>query len=170
MTLDVSNNFNFSTENREKVLITGGAGFIGCNAARRFLQRGGEVIILDNLSRKGTRENVEWLQGQGQLIVVEVDMRDAKRVERIFHEHRNVTLILHCAGQVSVTGSISDPRADFEVNTLGTLNVLEAVRCADISAPLIYSSTNKVYGGMLDVPVALDGTRYLYVNNRLGIS
>jgi CDP-paratose 2-epimerase len=158
------------SENREKVLITGGAGFIGCNAASRFLRRGGEVIILDNLSGRGARENVEWLRRQGRLVAVEVDMRDADRIKRILEEHRDVTLILHFAGQVSVTGSISDPRTDFEVNTLGTLNALEAVRRAKISAPVIYSSTNKVYGRMPDIPVELNDTRYLYLNHTLGIS
>lgn len=154
-----------------KVLITGGVGFIGCNATTRFLSRGAEVIVLDNFSRAGTAQNLEWLRRQeGRLLVVDADVRDAPRITRVFQEHRDTDLILHLAGQVSVTGSISDPRSDFDVNAAGTLNVLEAVRAAGIRAPLIYSSTNKVYGGMPDVPVTLKGSRYLYLNNPFGIS
>jgi len=154
-----------------KVLITGGAGFIGCNAADRFLRRGAEVIVLDNFSRAGTKHNVKWLRrGEGRLVVVDADVRDASRIGEVFHAHRDVSLILHLAGQVSVTGSISDPRADFDINAAGTLNVLEAVRRAKIQAPFIYASTNKVYGGMPQVPIAPNGTRYMYVNNPFGIS
>jgi CDP-paratose 2-epimerase len=153
-----------------KVLITGGAGFIGCNAASRFLGRGAEVIVLDNFSREGARHNVEWLRPQGRLVVADADIRDGERMARLFQEHRDVKLILHLAGQVSVTGSISDPRADFNINAAGTLNILEAVRQAGIQAPFIYASTNKVYGAMPHVRVSINGTRYTYLDRSFGIS
>ena len=154
-----------------KILITGGAGFIGCNAAERFLRRGAEVIVLDNFSRAGTLHNLEWLRrGEGRLVVLDADVRDASRMAQIFQEHRDTALILHLAGQVSVTGSITDPRADFDINAAGTLNLLEAMRLAGIKAPFIYASTNKVYGGMPQVPITPNGTRYMYVSNPFGIS
>ncbi len=170
MTLEPEESRGF-VQSGAKVLITGGAGFIGCNAADRFLRRGAEVIVLDNLSRQGTIHNLEWLRrGEGRLVALEADIRDAPRMAQIFHEHRDAALILHLAGQVSVTGSITDPRADFDINAAGTLNLLEATRLAGIQAPFIYASTNKVYGGMPQVPIAPNGTRYMYVSNPFGIS
>jgi CDP-paratose 2-epimerase len=153
-----------------KILILGGAGFIGCNAARRFLERGAEVIVVDNLSRKGARENVRWLNDRGNVFLIEADIRDAALVERLFREHRDVALVLHLAGQVSVTSSIADPRTDFEINVGGTINALEAARKAEIGAPFIYASTNKVYGDMSDVNVELNGTSYRYCDRSFGIS
>ena len=169
MTFDPSANGNALITTGAKVLITGGAGFIGSNAAARFLKRGAEVIVADNFSRAGGDHNVEWLRREGRLVVADVDVRDASQMARIFLEHRDVALILHLAGQVSVTGSISDPRVDFDINAGGTLNVLEATRLAGIQAPLIYSSTNKVYGGMTDVPITPNGSRYLYLDRPFGI-
>jgi CDP-paratose 2-epimerase len=154
----------------DKVVVTGGAGFIGSNAAERFLRRGAEVVIVDNFSRRGTWQNLEWLRRTGPVVVVNVDLRDSARLSRTFAEHRDVKLILHLGGQVAVTESISNPLEDFQVNAHGTLNVLEAIRSNGISAPMIYSSTNKVYGAMPDVPFATNGSRYLYVNGTRGIS
>jgi CDP-paratose 2-epimerase len=153
-----------------KVVITGAAGFIGCNAALRFLRRGWKVVAVDNLSRPGTEDNLAWLQDHGDLDFAKVDVREAKAVERLFREHIDSDLILHFAAQVAVTTSVTDPRSDFETNTLGTLNVLEAVRMARIDAPFIYSSTNKVYGGIKDVNVIEEGERYRYDNEVFGIS
>jgi len=153
-----------------KILILGGAGFIGSNAASRFLERGAEVVVVDNLSRKGSRENVRWLDDRGNVLLIEADIRDAALIEGLFREHRDADLILHLAGQVSVTGSISDPRTDFEINVGGTINVLEAARKAETGAPFIYASTNKVYGDMSDVSVELNGTSYRYRDRSLGIS
>ena len=170
MTLDSSTGSKPFVHDGTKVLITGGAGFIGCNAAARFLGRGAQVILLDNFSRRGTAQNLQWLRRQeGYLTVVDIDVRDGSHIAEVFREHRDANLIMHLAAQVSVTGSISDPRADFDVNASGTINVLEATRAAGICAPLIYASTNKVYGGLPDVPIAPNGTRYTYVNHPFGI-
>ncbi len=145
-----------------KVLITGGLGFIGCNAASRFIRQGDEVLVLDNFSRAGALHNLEWLRAQGPVDVIVVDVRDAQRIHNVFRQHRDIGLVLHLAAQVAVTTSVLDPRADFEVNALGTLNVLEAMRLSDCVAPLIYASTNKVYGQMEDLEIVDAEGRYTY--------
>lgn len=145
-----------------KTIITGGAGFIGSNAASRYLQRGDEVVVIDNLSRQGGEKNLEWLKAQGRLTFVQADIRNADEMNRVFNSHRDSDAVLHLAGQVAVTTSVEDPRADFEANATGTLNVLEAARLANIEAPILFSSTNKVYGGMESVGVAAYNGRYAY--------
>src|SRR6185312_1061485 len=139
---------------KKKVFITGGAGFIGSNAAYYFLKKGYNVTIFDNFSRKGSKLNVEWLKEnfkQG-LTVVKGDV--TKDVKKIAEEMRGAYLILHLAGQVAVTTSVVNPREDFEVNALGTFNALEAVRMTGEKPIFIYSSTNKVYGGLEDLSVS----------------
>ena len=153
-----------------EVLITGGAGFIGSNAASRYLRRGDHVVVLDNLSRKGGVDNVAWLRSQGRMTFHNVDLRDASSVEAIFRQHSNASLVLHLAAQVAVTTSVLDPRQDFEVNVLGTLNVLEAARSANMLAPIIYSSTNKVYGQLDDVKTGVIDGRCSFVELTDGVS
>jgi CDP-paratose 2-epimerase len=153
-----------------KTIITGGAGFIGANAASRYLQRGDRVVVVDNLSREGVAKNLEWLRTQGSLEFARVDIRDHAELTRLFHEHRDAGRVLHLAAQVAVTTSVVAPREDFEVNALGTLNVLEAMRTAGMTAPVIYSSTNKVYGEMTDVGVVETQGRYAYRTLPQGVS
>lgn len=153
-----------------KIIITGGAGFIGANAASRYLRAGHEVIVVDNLSREGSQRNLEWLQPQGRLSFVRIDLRDGEAVRRLFGRHRSADRILHLAGQVAVTTSVINPREDFEINALGTLNVLEAMRSASMEATAIYSSTNKVYGEMRDTTVIERDGRYEYGYLPNGIS
>jgi len=153
-----------------KVLITGGAGFIGCNLANYHLSQGHHVIIFDNLSRKGTDTNLAWLQENhgDRLTFVRGDIRDfdalrdatSADIDRVYHE----------AGQVAVTTSVVEPREDFEVNALGTFNVLEAVRTVAPQAIVFYASTNKVYGGMEEVVIIEEETRYRYRDLSLGVS
>ena len=154
----------------EKTLITGGAGFIGTNYAARLLSRGDKVIIYDDLSRKGTPRNIAWLKetyGENSFDLIEADVRDAKGlVEAV----REVDLIIHLAAQVAVTTSVDDPRSDFEINALGTFNVLEAARGSDRNPVVIYSSTNKVYGDLEDVRVAEGEDSYYFPDNPEGIS
>ena len=150
-----------------KVLITGGAGFIGCNSAARFLRRGDEVVVIDNLSRPGTPSNLEWLQiqskgTQGKVTFVKMDIENAQGLDRAVADHADCDLVLHLAGQVAVTSSVVNPRADFNANLLGTFNMLEAVRKRAPKVVFIYSSTNKVYGGMEDHGVTLRDGRYAY--------
>jgi CDP-paratose 2-epimerase len=153
-----------------KTLITGGAGFIGSNAASRYLRRGHQVVIVDNLCRDGVAKNLEWLRPQGGLEFHEADIRDASEVARLFLEHRDAGQVLHLAAQVAVTTSVRSPREDFEVNALGTFNVLEAMRQAGMSAPMIYASTNKVYGEMLSLGVVERDGRYGYQSLPFGVS
>jgi CDP-paratose 2-epimerase len=143
------------------VLITGGCGFIGCNLANRLAERGDRVLVLDNLARAGVRENAQWLKTRhGDRIDITVaDVRDPIPV---IDAVRGVRAVLHLAAQVAVTDSMSDPAADFEINARGTLNVLEAVRLHNRLAPVVFASTNKVYGRLIDnTGIARSGRRYV---------
>src|SRR3989344_1318864 len=150
-------------------LVIGGAGFIGSNLCDRLLASGKEVVVLDNFSRKGTRRNFQWLESRHPDIgLIEADIRnDQQELEEAVAGARN---IYHLAAQVAVTTSVADPRLDFEVNALGTFNVLEAVRKANPHAFLIFSSTNKVYGALEHEPVAVKGKRYEFRHLKKGVS
>jgi CDP-paratose 2-epimerase len=141
------------------VLITGGAGFIGTNVAHRLLTAGQPVIVFDNLSRPGVEHNVEWLRDRhGPLVRMQVgDVRDRDALWRVV---RQVRQVYHFAAQVAVTTSLDDPLHDFEVNARGTLNLLEAVRACERPPSVLFTSTNKVYGHLNDVPLRQNGTRY----------
>jgi CDP-paratose 2-epimerase len=145
-----------------RYLVTGGAGFIGCNAAARVKKRGDEVLVVDNLSRKGSSANARWLEEELGVHVTKLDLRDADAIAKLVAKERP-DVVLHCAAQVAVTTSVTDPRRDFEDNAFGTFNLLEAVRLGAPGAIVLYTSTNKVYGGMEDVGVELKGDRYQYV-------
>ena len=142
-------------------LITGGAGFIGSNLAERLLgEPGVRVRVYDNLSRPGVHHNLSSLMRLGagrRLEVIHGDVRDARGVREAV---RDVTEIYHLAAQVAVTSSLEDPGADFDVNALGTFHVLEAARLSGEYPFLLYTSTNKVYGVLEDIPVEVCGTRY----------
>ncbi len=143
-------------------LITGGCGFVGTNLADAILGKGEEVVVLDNLSRTGSQANLAWLHsrhGKGWRFV-NGDVRDRDAVERLVQETRPDALA-HLAGQVAMTASVADPRLDFEVNALGTLNVLEAVRLRSPATVVLYSSTNKVYGDLEWVRYEEHPTRYV---------
>ncbi len=141
------------------VLITGGAGFVGTNLAHRYLSQGVPVRVYDNLSRAGVEQNARWLrETHGNLVEVDAaDVRDAARLRRAV---RGVSRVFHLAAQVAVTTSLIDPVEDFEVNARGTLNLLEAIRACDAPPPLLFTSTNKVYGGLPDVGLRVRGARY----------
>jgi CDP-paratose 2-epimerase len=153
-----------------KVLITGGCGFIGVNAAKRYLDKGGSVVVLDDLSRKGSDINLAWLKSQkGDLTFQKADICDFKQLNKIMEKHRDSDLVLHFAAQVAVTTSVTEPRRDFEINALGTFNLLEALRLNDYGALLIFSSTNKVYGGIENARVTEKNNKYCYENLPEGI-
>jgi CDP-paratose 2-epimerase len=144
-----------------KWLITGGCGFIGCNAASHLLRASEQVVVLDNMSRQGTNDNRSWLEGLPSVpTFVEADIRDAVAVREAIAVHRP-DVLLHLAAQVAVTTSVRDPRTDFEVNALGTLNLLEAVRLESPRTIFLYSSTNKVYGCLKSLRVEETATRYV---------
>jgi CDP-paratose 2-epimerase len=129
------------------ILITGGCGFLGSNLARDALLRGDQLIIIDNLSRIGSELNLNWLKSQGQFRFECIDIRNAKDVHRVVKNYKP-DAIFHLAAQVAMTISITDPRLDFEINAIGTMNLLEAVRISTPEAIVVYSSTNKVYGDL----------------------
>ena len=143
-----------------KALIVGGAGFIGANTARRLQGEGYEVSVVDNLSRPGAEANLEWLRGSGSLAFEKVDIRDDAALDAFFAKAGPFDLVIHLAAQVAVTTSVTDPRDDFLTNALGTFNVLEAVRLRSPEAAFIFSSTNKVYGGLEDLRVTQTNGRY----------
>ena len=128
-----------------RILITGGAGFLGVNATQHLIADGWHATVLDNLSRPGTERNLKWLltQHPTQTTFIKDDVRNASAMAR---HVKNQEAILHLAGQVAVTTSLLDPSADFDVNARGTLNLLEAVRLNNPEAPFVFASTNKVYG------------------------
>ena len=141
-----------------KYLITGGCGFLGSNIASEILKRNDELIIFDNLYRFGSTQNLEWLRGKGELNFIHGDIRNAGDVENVIKIHKP-DVIYHLAGQVAMTTSITDPRMDFEVNALGSFNVLDSIRKYSPETIVIYSSTNKVYGD-------LEWTRYKETDTR----
>jgi CDP-paratose 2-epimerase len=144
-------------------LITGGAGFVGSNLAHRLLAAGRRVRVLDNLSRPGVEQNLQWLRQQhGDLLdFVRADVRDAAAVNTAM---AGVQQVFHFAAQVAVTTSLENPREDFAINALGTLNVLEAARARSMPPGVILTSTNKVYGGLEDLQLSVQGQRYLPVD------
>jgi CDP-paratose 2-epimerase len=143
-----------------KYLITGGCGFLGSNVAAALLRQGATVLVLDNLSRLGSIENLQWLRSQGDLQFKPVDVRNAHDVAAQIGAYQP-DRIFHLAGQVAMTTSVADPRLDFEVNALGSFNVLEAVRLHCPQAVVVYSSTNKVYGDLETVVHEEAQTRYV---------
>ena len=153
----------------KKYLITGGSGFIGSNYVARLIQRGEDVTIYDNLSRPGSKLNLAWLESikKDSFQLIEADIRDREAIEKAV-QHKDV--VIHLAGQVAVTTSVINPREDFEINAQGTFNVLEAARNSNKNPIILYSSTNKVYGGMEDIQVLENTTNYRYQDYPYGIS
>ena len=141
------------------MLITGGAGFVGTNVAHRLLQQRRHVVLFDNLSRPGVERNAKWLREQhGSRVELEhADVRDASALRDAV---RGASMVFHFAAQVAVTTSLDDPINDFEVNARGTLNLLEAIRACSTRPPLLFTSTNKVYGALPDLDLERADQRY----------
>lgn len=150
-----------------KLLISGGCGFLGSNLASDAMLRGDEIVIFDNLYRNGSRANLEWLQKQGHFRFEHGDIRNSNDISRAIQAFKP-DAIFHLAGQVAMTTSIADPRMDFEVNALGTLNLLEAVRKHAKDAAIIYSSTNKVYGDLEQYNYVESALRYECIEKPVG--
>ncbi|MFH1036981.1 MAG: SDR family NAD(P)-dependent oxidoreductase [Patescibacteria group bacterium] len=146
------------------ILITGGCGFIGTNASVYYLKAGYRVVAFDNLSRTGAKENSEWLKKQkGNFVFIKGDIRNANQILSAFKKYKP-GFVLHLAAQVTMVTSVENPREDFEINAIGTFNVLEAMRLTKCKAPTIYTSTNKVMGELLYIPVVEKKKRYVYKN------
>ncbi|MFO1144811.1 MAG: SDR family NAD(P)-dependent oxidoreductase [Amaricoccus sp.] len=141
------------------VLITGGAGFIGSNLADRLAREGHDVIVLDSLARAGVADNLAWLQRRhpDRITAVRADVHDTEAVKATVGL---AGAVFHLAAQVAVTTSLTDPRLDFETNVAGTLNLLEALRHRGGAVPLVFASTNKVYGDLSDIPLEVAGDAY----------
>jgi CDP-paratose 2-epimerase len=147
-------------------LITGGAGFVATNVAARLLEAGRRVRLFDNLSRDGVETNLRWIQQRyGERVeFVRGDMRDQAAVRQVV---RGVDQVYHFAAQVAVTTSLTDPFHDFDVNARGTLNLLESLRALEPAPSLLFTSTNKVYGDLWDVPLRRRRSRYEPVDERV---
>jgi CDP-paratose 2-epimerase len=154
------------TGHSKPVVITGGVGFIGTNLADRLLSDGEKVVLFDNLSRAGVEQNYQWLERRhrGHLKLEVADVRDIGAVHRVLSD---AGAVFHFAAQVAVTTSIADPRLDFEVNALGTLNILEALRSLHNPPPFIFTSTNKVYGSLSEVALTEQDGRYEPLDQKL---
>jgi CDP-paratose 2-epimerase len=152
-----------------RALVTGGTGFIGTNLSDRLLRDGNEVILFDNLSRSGVQQNLDWLQTKhrNHFRFVQGDVRD---FDAILKAIQGVDVVFHLAAQVAVTTSVSNPREDFSINALGTLNVLEAARRQEPVPAVLYTSTNKVYGGLDHLRVVERSSRYEFENLPDGVA
>lgn len=152
------------------VLITGGLGFIGYNAALRYSAQGRNVVLFDDVSRGTAKKNkLEFDRASPRGVrLIQGDIRNARSIERLL-ENGKFDLVLHMAAQVAVTTSVEEPRHDFEVNALGTFNLLEAVRRKAPKALVVYASTNKVYGGTEWVRLGRAKTRYFFEHPEEGI-
>lgn len=144
---------------RRIALVTGGCGFVGSNVAARLRQDGWQVALLDNLSRHGAADNLQWLLASGKIEFVHGDTRNSSDVDRII-ERLQPAAIFHLAGQVAMTTSMADPRRDFETNVVGSLNVLESVRRQKLKTSIVYASSNKVYGELRGVKLQEESLRY----------
>lgn len=150
-----------------RLLITGGCGFLGSNLAADALKRGDELMIFDNLSRSGSLKNLVWLQNIGKFSFEHGDIRNQNDITRVIQSFKP-EVVFHLAGQVAMTTSIANPRMDFEINVLGTHNLLEAVRLYMPDAIVIYSSTNKVYGDLEQFTYQETETRYECIERPAG--
>ena len=140
-------------------LVTGGAGFVATNVADRLLEEGRRVLVLDNLSRPGVERNLLWLKRRhADDVLVEVaDVRDPAAVRRAVS---GADTVFHFAAQVAVTTSLESPTDDFAVNLRGTMNLLEELRRLPEAPPLLFTSTNKVYGALPDLRLVRNGDRW----------
>jgi CDP-paratose 2-epimerase len=143
-----------------KLLITGGCGFLGSNLAQYGIKNGFNVTVADNLYRKGSEQNLEWLKSQGKFNFTQTDIRNFDEISKIIKNFKPDS-IFHLAGQVAMTTSVADPRFDFETNVLGTFNILESVRQFSKDSSVIYSSTNKVYGDLGQFTYTENEKRYV---------
>lgn len=152
-----------------RLLITGGCGFLGSNLAADALLRSDDLLVFDNLHRNGSQENLNWLRSQGDFQFVHGDIRNQNDISRVILEFKP-NAIFHLAGQVAMTTSIANLRMDFEVNALGTVNLLEAVRLYCPDSIVLYSSTNKVYGDLEQYSYDESESRFRCIDMPMGFN
>jgi CDP-paratose 2-epimerase len=152
-----------------RALVTGGIGFVGTNVADRLLREGHEVLLFDNMGRAGVQDNLDWLRKEhgDRTAFVQGDVRDFGAVEKAM---RGADVVFHFAAQVAVTTSVANPQEDFAINAQGTLNVLEAARQQKPMPIVLYTSTNKVYGGLEHLRVVERAMRYEFENLPYGVA
>lgn len=143
-----------------KLLITGGCGFLGSNLAAYGIINGYDITVLDNLSRLNTDKNLLWLKSLGNVSFIHGDIRNRIDLENTISS-KEFDAVFHLAGQVAMTTSLEYPYKDFEVNALGTINLLETIRKLSPNTSVIYSSTNKVYGDLEQYEY--EETQYRYI-------
>lgn len=143
-----------------KILINGGCGFLGSNLAAYGIKNGYDITVLDNLSRLGASSNLKWLQTLGKMAFIHGDTRNKNDIENAIREGQ-FDAVFHLAGQVAMTTSIVNPYKDFEINTVGALNVLDSIRKYSPQTAIFFSSTNKVYGDLEDYKYIETDTRYI---------
>ena len=143
-----------------KILINGGCGFLGSNLASYGIENGHTITVFDNLSRVGSTSNLEWLRTLGDFEFIHGDTRNKNDVENLIKAGQ-FDAIFHLAGQVTMTKSIENPYRDFEINTMGTVNVLDSIRKYSPQTSIFYSSTNKVYGDLEQYTYKETDTRYI---------
>lgn len=142
-----------------KYLITGGCGFVGSNLAANVLKRGDQLVVFDNLFRFGSSKNLEWLKLLGDFKFYPFDIRNLNDVETVIRFEKP-DVVFHLAGQVAMTTSIDNPRLDFEINALGTFNLLDSIRKYSPQTIVLYSSSNKVYGDFNELTFLEKETRF----------
>jgi CDP-paratose 2-epimerase len=152
-----------------KYLITGGCGFVGSNLAAEVLKRGDELIVFDNLFRVGSSKNLEWLLSKGNFKYYPLDIRNFNDIETVIKAEQP-DVVFHLAGQVAMTTSISNPRLDFEINALGTFNLLDSIRKYSPHTMILYSSSNKVYGDLENLTFLENKTRYQCLEHSNGFN
>jgi CDP-paratose 2-epimerase len=152
------------------ILVTGGAGFVGSNLVNSLLDDGLRVTIFDAFLRQGAYDNVAWLQQNPRSAKLSVIKEDVRNFAAVRDAVTTADIIYHLAGQVAVTTSVTDPRADFEINATGTLNVLEAARLSGCRPPVIFTSTNKVYGGLEELDVVEERDQYRFRHLPQGVA
>lgn len=145
---------------KNPVLITGGCGFLGCHLAVALRRKGEKVVLFDNLSRVGSRENLAWLRNSGTFEFIRGSTLNGSSLKETVRRYRPKG-ILHLAGQVAMTTSVRDPWSDFQLNVVGTLNLLECLRLHSPGTALLYASSNKVYGALSTVRLVERSTRYV---------
>lgn len=154
---------------KKSILVVGGAGFIGSHVAKRALQRGRRVVILDAFLRPGVQKNLDWLKTYGSFKMFKGDVRNKDSVRAAFRKAAPIETVAHLAGQVAVTTSVANPYDDFLSNALGTLQILEAARAQKKPPVVLFSSTNKVYGGFEALGIKEMKTCYGFRNFPHGI-
>lgn len=154
---------------KTKFLITGGCGFLGSNITSELINRNVEVVILDNLYRFGSDQNLNWLKSQGDFKFLHRDVRNRMDIEETIKEEQP-DVIFHLAGQVAMTTSVERPTFDFDINVVGSFNLLESVRKYSPESVIIYSSTNKVYGDLERYEYTEEEKRYICNEHPEGFS